>query len=142
MSVVLDTRAHAAAIKAAIHATVGPIPSTTDTRTYDYDEVPGVNGNTGNQPNIYVVVSLERRHNPNLRATAQAGLTGWRVAARANGRTVDEVRWTLLKVAEALNEASLTVDETRTTPLQFESDEAPQYDDDRYTAVAFYTYAH
>jgi hypothetical protein len=142
VSRVLDSRAYATAIKAAIAAELGPIPGTSDTRVYDYDEVPGANGNTGTQPNIYVVVSLERRYNPNLRSTAQAGMTGWRLAVRANGRTVDEVRWALLKAAVALNENRLTVDGTSTTPIQFESDQAPLYDEGLYTAVAFYTYAH
>lgn len=137
MSVVLDSRPHAEAVKAAVDAALGPV------NAYDYDEVPGANGNTGTQPNIYVAISLERRYNPNLRSTAQAGMTGWRIAARGVGRTVDEVRWALFKVAEALNEQRLTIDGTPTTPIQFENDlEAPRYDDGRFTAAAAYTYSH
>ena len=142
MSVVLDSRLHAGAIKAAIDAELGPIPGTTDTRVYDYDEVPGANGNTGEQPRIYVAISLERRFNPNLRASGRAGSTGWRLAARANGNTVDEVRWALLKVAEALDEVRLTISGSRTTPIQFEAEiEAPKFDDGKFTAANSYIYA-
>lgn len=141
MTIVLDSRAHATAVKAAINATLGPIPNTTDTRTYDYDEIPGANGNDGELPDIYVAVSLERRYSPVLRS-AKAGGTGWRIGARAVGPTVDEVRWALLKVALALNEKRLNISGTSTTPIQFETDEAPARDEGVYTAVALYTYSH
>lgn len=134
--IVLDSRAHAAAVKTAIKAQLGPNDA------YDYDEIPGANGNDGDLPDIYVAVSLERRYNPNLRITAQAGATGWRIAVRAVGPTVDEVRWALLKVATALNEKRLTINGTPTTPIQFETDQAPERDEGVYTAVAFYTYSH
>lgn len=136
MSVVLDSRLHANAVKAAVTDELGPWDA------YDYDEVPGTNGNAGTVPAIFVLVSVERRYNPNLRSTAKAGMTGWRIAVRAVGPTVDEVRWALLKVATALNEERLTVDGSPTTPIQFESDQAPEFDDGRYSGIALYTYAH
>lgn len=134
--IVLDSRAHATAVKAAIKAQLGP------NNAYDYGTVPGADGNTGTLPNIFVLVSVERRYNPNLRLSAQAGTTGWRIGVRALGRTVDESRWALLKVATALNEARLTIDGTTTTPIQFESDQAPVLDEGRYSALSLWTYSH
>lgn len=131
----VDSRSHAEAVKAALVATVGA-------KVYDYDEVPSMNGNPGVLPNIYVVVSVERRAGAPRRASASTGRTGWRVAARAVGRTVDETRWAMAKVAAALNEARLTIDGTETTPAQFEADQAPELDNGRYSGLALYTYVH
>lgn len=136
MTVVIDSREHAAAIKAAVNVQLGD-----DVECYEYDEVPGVNGNDGTEPRKYAVFSIERRYNPNLRA-AKAGGTGWRVAARCNGMTVDESRWVMFKTAAALNETVLTIDGSPTTRLQFEADQAPEFDDGRYSGLALYTYSH
>lgn len=132
----IDPRVHATAVKAALDAALGA------GKALDYDEVPGTNGNAGKLPNIYVAVSIERRGGARVRATATTGRTGWRVAARCVGRTVDECRWALFKVATALNETQLTIDGLPTTPVQFETDQAPEWDDGRYSALALYTYVH
>lgn len=132
----VDARLHAEAVKAALNGSLGA------DKALDYDEVPGMNGNAGKLPNIYVAVSVERRAGAPLRATASTGRTGWRVGARCVGRTVDECRWALFKVAEALNEQRLTIDGAQTTPIQFEADQAPEWDDGRYSALALYTYVH
>lgn len=135
MTVVIDSREHAAAIKAAVNAELG------DVECYEYDEVPGVNGNDGTEPRKYAVFSIERRYNPNLNLGAKAGTGGWRAAVRAVGTTVDEARWVMFKTALALNEARLSIGSARTTPIQFESDQAPEYDDGRFAGLALYTYA-
>ncbi len=136
MSVTIDAREHATALKAAISAQLGPHD------VYDYDDVPGSNGNAGQLPPIYVVLSVERRYNPRLRVTARASTSGWRVSARGVGRTVDEARWALFQVATALNEVSLTVDGKPTSPIQFEADQAPALDDKRYSGLSLWTYSH
>ena len=136
----VDPRLHSAAVKAAINA--GPL------NAYDYDEIPGAPTNPSETernlplPNIYVAVSIERRTGASLRSTATTGRTGWRIGARCVGRTVDECNWALFKVAAALNEARLTISGDVTTPIQFESDQAPEWADGRYTARALYTYVH
>lgn len=135
-TVTLDSRPHIAAIRAAIKAEIGP------NNVYEYGQVPGADGNAGTLPNIFVLVAIERRYNPTLNLAAKAGATGWRVSARAVGRTVDEARWALFKVATALNEQRLTIEGRATTPLQFESDRTPEKDDGRFSGVAMYTYAH
>jgi hypothetical protein len=133
----VDQRVHAVAVKAALNTAL-----TGDAAAYDYDEVPGSNGNAGTLPNIYVALSVERRAGAPLRSTASTGRTGWRVAARCVGRSVNECRWAVNKVAVALNEKALTIGGDVTTPVQFESDQAPELDDGRYSALALYTYVH
>jgi hypothetical protein len=133
----VDARVHATAVKAALNAVLGP-----KAEALDYDEVPGMNRNPGPVPNIYVAVSVERRAGAPLRQSATTGRTGWRVGARCVGRTVDECRWALFKVATALNEARLTIGGLDTTPVQFEADQAPEWDDGRYSALALYAYVH
>lgn len=139
----VDSRVHAAAVKAALNVAL-----TGTAAAYDYDEIPGAPTNPSETerkkplPNIYVALSIERRGGAPTRASATTGRTGWRVAARCVGRTVDECAWALLKVATALNEKCLTVSGEITTPIHFESDQAPEWADGRYTARALYTYVH
>lgn len=130
----LDPRPHAEAVKAAIRTQLGSV------HAYDYDDIPGSNGNAGVLPNIFVAVSVERRAGMPLRTDATAGLTAWRVTTRSVGRTVDEARWAQLKVAQALNEARLVVGTETTTTIQFEADEAPAQDETRWSGWSDWTY--
>lgn len=131
-----DFRPHATAIHAAIKAA---LPASVN--VYDYSTVPGSNGNTGTLPTSYVVVAVERRYNPNLRSTAQAGSTGWRVSARCVSTTVTNVGLLMAAVSAALNEKRLIVGGLPTTPIQFESDQTPEYDSGRYSGYSLWTYA-
>lgn len=140
MSTLLDSRLHADAIKDAVSDALGQWVA------YDYGEVPGSDGNEGTLPSIFALVTVERRFGGNLRSTARAGNIGWRTTVRVTGRTPDEARWALLRVAEALNEKRLVVlTETGpkpTTPIQFESEQTSEKDDGRYSALVSYTYVH
>lgn len=131
-----DATLHAAAVKAALNAELSP------KQALDYDEVPGLNGNAGVIPDVFVVFSVERRSGAPLRSSATTGRTGWRIAARCVALNVGDCRRAMAKVAAALNEVSLTVDGLATTPVQFESDRAPEWDEDRYSGQALYTYVH
>lgn len=131
----VDPREHAGAVKAALNATLND-------KAFDYDEAPGLNGKSGTIPNVFALVSVERRGGVSPRAIGGTGRTGWRIAVRCVGRTVDECRWALWKTAVALDEVRLTVDGTETTPIQLEADQAPEFDDGRYSAAVLYTYAH
>lgn len=139
----VDARIHAAAVKVALNTALG-----VKVQAYDYDEVPGAKTNPDALqrllplPNIYVAVSVERRFIGQLRNSASTGRTGWRVSARSLGRTVDECRWAMFRVATGLNEKRLTIAGTTTTPIQFESEQAPEWDEVRYTAVSLFTYVH
>lgn len=136
MSVLLDSRPHAVAIKEALDGILW------DWSAYDFDDVPGSNGNPGKLPGIYVAFSIERRPNPLVRTPGRAGSAGWRVALRSVGRTVDECRWAQNRVALALNEERLLVDGDYTSRLQFESGQAADRDEGRYSALDIYTYRH
>lgn len=143
MSVLLDARPHAAAIKAALEATIGPDPDTDATRVFDYDEVPGGNDEDGEWPDgLFVLIGIERRSNPVLRTPGRAGSAGWRVSFRSVGRDASEARWAQFQVAQALAEQRLLVAEKHTSRLQLESSDAPAYDDGRYSATDLYTYTH
>jgi len=132
-----DFRPHAtvimAAIKAALPASVG---------VYDYSTVPGTNNNAGTVPAAFVIVAIERRYNPNLRVTAQAGSTGWRVTIRCVASSVNNAGLLMAGVATALDEKHLAVNGALTTPIQSESNETPEYDSGDYSGRSFYTYAH
>jgi hypothetical protein len=137
MSIVLDARPFAEAAKAAIRAQLG------EHDVYEYGQVPGFDRNEGPQPDLFALLSIERIYNPTLRLTAQAGATGWRVAVRCLGTTVNESRWVAWRVAVALNEQRLTVAGRPTTRLQMEpSDDSPTRDDGRYVADVLYRFAH
>lgn len=136
MSVLVDARPHATAVKSALDAALGPWDA------YDYDDLPGANGNAGTLPGIFVTISLERRYNPLIRPPGRADSVGWRLALRSVGRTVDEARWAQLRTADALNEKRLLVAGEYTTRLQFETGDAAAFDDGRYSATDFYTYVH
>lgn len=142
MSVLIDARPYAVAVKTALDATLGPDPATGESRAYDYDDLPGSLGNEGTPPGIFVAISLERRGSLSLRMSARAGTSSWRLAVRSVGMTVDECRWAQHKTAVALNEARLLVGDRRTTPIQYESGDAPAYDDGRYSATDLYVYDH
>jgi hypothetical protein len=125
---VVDARPHVAAIKAAIKTHFGRWDA------YDYGEVPSP------LPFIYALVSVDRRFIPARRTTAQAGRSSWRVTVRSVGRTADECRWAATKVAEALDEALLTVGGYGSTRLLHESSSDAEPDDGVFSALSSYTY--
>lgn len=139
MTALLDSRPHAEAVKAAIRAKLSPSSPAT-AHVYDYDDVPSTYGNAGTLPNIFVVLSVERRAGSPLRGTGRTGTSGWRIALRGVGRTVDESRFALLRAAEALDGARLTVSGEKSTPVLFETDQAPEYDDGRWSGSSVWTY--
>lgn len=138
MSVLLDSRPHAKVVRTLL-------TDAADWTAYDYGKVPGSDGNPGTLPPIYALVSVERRFNSNLRMSAQAGRIGWRLAVRVVGRTPDEARWALMTVAGVLNESRLALltstGPRHTTPIQFESEQSPEKDDGRYSALSIWVYA-
>lgn len=135
MTALLDARPLTEAIRAAIQYFEDDLP------VYDYGRVPGADGNAGTLPNIYALLSVERRGNPQIRASARTTRTGWRFTVRVVGRTTNEARWALAKVAGAVNEAVLVVGDEQTTPIQFERDQAPELDEGRHAALSSWTLA-
>lgn len=141
---VLDERKHVAAFKAAVDAVM--VAAGSPARCYGYDEVPGTSQDSdddkvpGKLPNIYVMVSLERRFLQPARQIGRAGRSGWRLSLRGVGRTEAECRWALLKITDAVDEKRFTIDGFRTGPVAHESSTSPEWDDKRYAALKTYTY--
>jgi hypothetical protein len=137
-ALLLDARPHADAVKAAVTAAMAPLWS-----AYDYGDVPGFDGNRGDQPNLFALVSVTLIPSSGQRMSAQTGVTRWRVSVRGAGRTVDEARWVLFHAVEALHERALTVDGRLTTPLQAEPGQMPSKDaEGRYSGLSVWTYSH
>lgn len=131
----LDERAHAKALAALIDAHLGP------NDVYEYGKVPGVDGNPGKEPSIYVLIQVTRRYLPATRSVRQASRSGWRASVRAVGRTVDECRWASLRVSEALDGAYLTISALPSTPVQHETSDEPDKDGGRWSSLSRWTYA-
>lgn len=142
MSALLDERPYVVAVRAAINE------ASTEFDAYDYDDIPGgpqnatEAGRNASLPKMFALVSLERRANTQLRLTANTTRTGWRLAIRAAGRTTDECRGVGFKTAVALHEEQLLIDGRLTTPIQFESQRAAEWDDGRYVSDYIWTFAH
>lgn len=130
----IDVREHLAAIKAAVKAQFGP------NNVYGYGEVPGSNGNPGAMPNIFALISVERRHVPITRLAALPSRSSWRVSVRWVGRTEPEARWAEHKATLALDGLRIVIDGETSTPLQHESSTAAQYDEGRMSGLTRFTY--
>lgn len=141
---VLDERLHVEAFKAAVSAAM--IAEGSPARCYGYDEVPGSTQSAGPDkvpgklPNVFALVSVERRFFEPGRMVGRAGRSSWRLSFRGMGRTEWECRWALLRIAEAVDEVRFTIDGFRTGPVTHESSTAPAWDDGRFSATKTYTY--
>jgi hypothetical protein len=128
-----DERPHADALLAALDTELDPRAA------YSRGKVPGLDGNAGPEPAIYVILDLERRDGG---PTMRAGRTlrrSWRATIRGVGRTVDEARWALSRASE-IEGVQFVIDDLTTTPLAFESAEGVAPDDKRYSGSITYTY--
>lgn len=125
---VIDERLHRDALEALV---AGPLNG----KAYDYDGTPTT------LPNIFTLLSIERRYVPPRTGSGLSGRSGWRVAFRYVGRTVDEARWAGLKIAQALDQQRLSVGGFTSTPITHESTAAIESDDGRFSGLAVYTYA-
>ncbi|HKY58305.1 MAG TPA: hypothetical protein VJL80_09730 [Aeromicrobium sp.] len=137
---VTDERIHRDVLEPLLRAALGVEPVTGDQRLYDYGEVPGADGNDGVLPSVYVLLTVERRYVGPRRA-GRAGRSGWRITARYVGRNVDEARWALDKVTDAIDEARLTIGGYVSTPVTHESSTAIEPDDGRFSGLTVWTYA-
>lgn len=139
---VVDLRLHHDALKATITAFEDDLPA------YDWDEVPGSPQNPDpaeraeTLPPIYALVAVTRRYNgtEHERLPGLAGRSSWRASIRVVGRTIGEASWALAKIDGALDGARLVVGGRTSTTLQFYSGDSPEWGDERYSALAQYTY--
>lgn len=127
----MTAEANALAVIAAMNAA---LPA--KVRAYDLDEVPGI------RPAEYVVVQVSRRFGGDLTMGGSLDVVGYRIVVRAISLTsVSNVRNSLERCREALEEVSLAFDPLQTTPIQFETEGDPvQYDDGWFSGDHAYTY--
>lgn len=131
----VDERKHRAAIETAVTATLGP------DRVFAPGDVPGLDGNPGNLPPIFAVLTIRRRFALPAKSSRRADVTGWRASVIAAGRTVVEVEWAGLRVAEALDGVRLNVDGHQTTPITHESSRDLKAEHERMASQSAWTYA-
>lgn len=131
----LDEQAH---VDALTDLLTGPLNG----HVYSHGKVPGADGNDGDLPDIYVVLTLERRYAGDApRKAGYVSRSGWRVLVRGVGRTVKEARWALVQATSALEDVHLVIDETRSTPITHESSTPIAPDDGRQSGLVEWTYA-
>lgn len=141
MTALTDSRPLAEALRTTIEAQLG------GWQVFDYGRVPGDVNNPDEvernlpMPEIFALLSLERRSNAQTRASARTSRTGWRFTIRVVGSTPNEARWALAKAAAAVNEVRLAVGDATTTPIQFERDQAPELDEGHFSALSSWTFA-
>lgn len=125
---------HLTAVLAAL-TTAGAIP-------YDIGRVPGTTGNPGTLPARYTEVSVMRRFGGNPRQTSQSGVEGYRIATRAVADSAANARNLRAKQHAALEEVSLTIDGTVTSPIKFEGAEPIAPDEGEFSGLVTWTYSH
>lgn len=136
---VTDERIHRDVIEPLLRAALGTEAGGAQ-RVYDYGEVPGADGNPGKLPNIFALPTLERRYVAPRRG-GLAGRSGWRLAVRYVGRTVDEARWAQNRITLAIDERRLTIGDFTSSPVTHESTTDIAPDDGRYSGLTVWVYA-
>ena len=91
---------------------------------YEYSKVPGSNGNTGTEPDKYVVVALSRRYVDSRRAGGSVMLPGGRLETRYVAKSLTDARNMRRLVTAALEDVTLTTTAGEVGPFTFESAEA------------------
>ena len=133
---VLDVRAHFDAVKAAIAAVNAQLGND----TYDFGEVPGLDGNDGTAPRIHALLQVERIYLPSTHGGRRATRSSWRASARYVGTTVDEATWALKHISTALDSRRLVVEGFTSTPLQHDVTDAIARDGGLRSGLTAWTY--
>lgn len=122
----IDPRPHSAAIIAALTAR--------GVAAFTLDAVPD------KLPPRFAVVHIARRFNAPVRSSAETDIVLWRATVSHVGSSVNETLWISMRVAEALNEATLTIAGDTYGPIQFELEQEPEPDDGRFSGRSQWTY--
>lgn len=124
----LDAREHAELWRSLIAARMNG-------HAYDYDDVPKT------LPNIYALVSVERRFTASARATSQASRSSWRLSVRGVGRTIAECQWADKRITEAVEQHRALIGGKTSTLPRHETSNAPKPDDSRHSSLTHWTYS-
>jgi hypothetical protein len=137
----VDEREHSAVVIAAIQAAFTALnPAWTET-VFDFGSVPGQDQNEGTVPDLFVALQVERRFVTPTRMVTLPSRTGWRIAARYVGRTVNNARLAALAVATALDGQRLVVAGSTSTPVLLENTTSIQPDDGMFSGSSQWTYS-
>lgn len=128
------SEALATAVKAAIDAQLG-----TAAASYDIDDVPGLNGNTGTLPFRYVEIGVSRRYTEPDRGDAMPSFIGYRITTRAVAKNITDARNLRRLTGLALENKALTVSGQTSTPVAFETEDPIAPDEDRYSGLTYWT---
>lgn len=130
----IDEKAHATVLRALL---LEPL----NQHVYSHGQIPGADGNEGSLPDIYVVLTVERRYAGAPRKSGSTTRSGWRVLVRGVGRTVNEARWALTQATEALEDVRIVIDDVASTRITFETSTPIAPDDGRQSGLVEWTYA-
>lgn len=106
---------------------------------YRKGSVPGSDGNQGTLPQKFVALHLERRYIPASHGSRRRSRSGWRMVVRAVADMPRNAE-ALLVDCSGIEDAQLTVDGSRSTPVEHESSEAVKADDGKFSAATTYTF--
>lgn len=137
---ILDEREVAAAIKAALDATLAP-HSAWDHGTAPGDPMNPVEAERNKPlPSIFVLLGVEDIY---VEPTHSSGGTATRCGVRFTcvyvGRTAKEARWAKLQTDRAVKGQRLVVGDLRSTRVRRESSRAIALDDGRFSGHSIYT---
>lgn len=131
----LDEQAHWDAVKALLSATkLGD-------DVYALGMVPGSNGNLGTLPRLYAEIQIARRYVPNRRLVRLTYTTGWRVTVVFVGDLADNARTVGSWVAQALDNATVTIDGHTSSLFQHETSGSVKPDVGLFSGYHAFTYS-
>lgn len=121
---------HAAAIVAALNARLGQLA--TPREAFDLDDTPAT------LPPAFVQVAAYRRFvDDGRRSDGEKTAKGYRVLTRAVAKSDGNARLLLTLCGEVLEFQTLTIDGRLTTPLEFETEDPVEPDDDGWYVGAW-----
>lgn len=112
---------------------------------YDYGKVPGADGNAGSLPDVYALLSVERRY-VEPRQAGGTSVTGWRASVRYVGTSAHNARVIGGWVRDAFEVSpgrgkKVTVGGIESTPITHETTSSVEPDDGRYSGLSQWTLA-
>lgn len=126
----MTEQTNAAALLAVMNAALP-----TKVRAFDLDKVPPT------RPDWYVEMSLSRMFGGNPRVSGRYYTTGYRVSIGAISKfSIEDVRASLATCTSVLEGNRLTVGEQKSTPIQFETEDAPEPDNGAFSGYRVFTY--
>lgn len=132
--VLVTEKSDATLVLAALNAALTPAAA------YEYDKVPGSNGNSGSRPNKYVVVDLSRRYVEKRSASGEVTVSGGRLGVRYVAKSTNDARNMRALATATLEDQILSADLGEIGPFVFESSEPIAPDDELMSGYDVFTF--